>query len=204
MIYIKLFFIHLFFIIYQIYYSLYIYFYLHKIPKFNEITLKFAYFLDASWKTEIYSTIGKYINVKFNGKYYKCLNTGSYNYLGLEEEIKNYIKNNYNLNDNYIKPNLEEKIKCQNEISKFLKTEDTKIFSTGYGGNVFSIVSIFENTIIFSDEKNHASILQGMKLLKNSKVIVFKHNDMQDLEKKITENIKIFFCNIITIFPINT
>ena len=36
---------------------------------------------------------------------------------------------------------------------------------------------------IFSDELNHASIVEACKL-SGSKIKIFKHNDMDDLEKK--------------------
>lgn len=78
--------------------------------------------------------------------------------------------------------------KLEEEISKFKNTEDTLIFNTGYMANVGVISAICdENYYIFSDELNHASIIDGCRLSK-AKTIVYKHNDMNDLENKIKSN----------------
>ena len=53
--------------------------------------------------------------------------------------------------------------------------------------NVGVISAICEDGYyIFSDELNHASIIDGCKLSKG-KIIVYKHNDMDDLYRKISE-----------------
>lgn len=78
--------------------------------------------------------------------------------------------------------------KLEEEISKFKNVEDTLIFNTGYMANVGVITAICDdNYYIFSDELNHASIIDGCRLSK-AKTIVYKHNDMSDLENKINAN----------------
>ena len=47
-----------------------------------------------------------------------------------------------------------------------------------------------ENDVIFSDQLNHASIIDGTRISK-AKVRVYKHKDTNDLEKKINEEIKV-------------
>jgi len=51
----------------------------------------------------------------------------------------------------------------------------------------FDLPSKASDSVIFSDEKNHGSIVDGIRLSKARRVI-FKHNDTEDLKKKILEN----------------
>jgi len=44
-----------------------------------------------------------------------------------------------------------------------------------------------EKGLIFSDELNHASIVDGCRLSK-TEVIVYKHNDVEDLERKLKKH----------------
>ena len=77
---------------------------------------------------------------------------------------------------------------CENLISKFKNKEDSILYSSGYLCNVGSISSLFyEDFVIFSDELNHSSIISGIKLTK-SKCVIYKHSDINDLNKKIKEN----------------
>lgn len=73
----------------------------------------------------------------------------------------------------------------ENKLAQFKGTEAALVFNTGYMANV-GIISALCNSeaVIFSDEYNHASIIDGCHLAK-SKIVVYKHNDMQDLEAKI-------------------
>lgn len=74
----------------------------------------------------------------------------------------------------------------EHDLSLFKGTEATLLFNTGYMANVGIISALFKNekAVIFSDELNHASIIDGCKL-SGQKIVVYKHNDMEDLEEKI-------------------
>ena len=73
----------------------------------------------------------------------------------------------------------------EKEIAEFKGCEAALVFNTGYMANVGVISSIMEeDDVIFSDELNHASIIDGCRLSK-AKCVVFKHSNMQDLEKCI-------------------
>lgn len=73
----------------------------------------------------------------------------------------------------------------ENYISKFFNRESSLVFNSGYAANIGTISAICdESYTIFSDELNHASIIDGCKLSKG-KTVVFKHKDMDDLYKKI-------------------
>ncbi|AUR50997.1 glycine C-acetyltransferase [Aquella oligotrophica] len=70
-------------------------------------------------------------------------------------------------------------------ISKFLGFEDTILFSSCFdaNGGVFETMLGAEDAII-SDELNHASIIDGVRLCK-AKRFRYKNNNMQDLEEQL-------------------
>lgn len=74
-------------------------------------------------------------------------------------------------------------------LAHFKNTEAALIFNTGYMANVgilSALGSLFkkQNAVIFSDELNHASIIDGCHL-SDMQIVIYKHNDMEDLEEKI-------------------
>ena len=73
------------------------------------------------------------------------------------------------------------------EIAKFKGEEAAITFNTGYMANVGTISALCgKNDFIFSDELNHASIIDGIRLSR-AKCFVYKHNDLADLERVIDE-----------------
>ena len=73
----------------------------------------------------------------------------------------------------------------ESKLAQFKGTEAALVFNTGYMANVGIISAICNSeSVIFSDEYNHASIIDGARLYK-ARIVVYKHNDMQDLEAKI-------------------
>ena len=72
-------------------------------------------------------------------------------------------------------------------IAKFKGEESSITFNTGYMANVGTISALCgKNDFIFSDELNHASIIDGIRLSR-AKCFVYKHNDMADLQRVIQE-----------------
>ena len=72
-------------------------------------------------------------------------------------------------------------------IARFKGEEAAITFNTGYMANVGTISALCgKNDFIFSDELNHASIIDGIRLSR-AKCIVYKHNDLADLERVIKE-----------------
>lgn len=76
----------------------------------------------------------------------------------------------------------------ENAISKFLGTEDTILYSSCFdaNGGLFETLLGPEDAII-SDELNHASIIDGVRLCKAQR-FRYRNNDMQDLEEKLKES----------------
>jgi len=75
----------------------------------------------------------------------------------------------------------------EEKISSFLGTEDTILYAAAFdaNGGVFEPLFGSEDAII-SDELNHASIIDGVRLCKAMRYR-FKHNDMADLEKQLED-----------------
>ncbi len=70
----------------------------------------------------------------------------------------------------------------EQKISEFLGTEDTILYAAAFDANGGVFEPLFnEQDAIISDELNHASIIDGVRLCK-AKRMRYKHNDMQDLE----------------------
>jgi glycine C-acetyltransferase len=72
-------------------------------------------------------------------------------------------------------------------LSKFLGTEDTILYPSAFdaNGGLFETLLGPEDAVI-SDELNHASIIDGIRLCKAQRAR-YKHNDMADLEAKLKE-----------------
>lgn len=75
----------------------------------------------------------------------------------------------------------------EKKISAFLGTDDTILYAAAFdaNGGLFEPLFGAEDAII-SDELNHASIIDGVRLCKAMRYR-YKHNDMADLAKKLSE-----------------
>ncbi len=70
----------------------------------------------------------------------------------------------------------------ENRLARFKQTEAALVFSTGYQANLGVISALMDvQDIAFSDELNHASIIDGCRL-SGTQVRVFPHNDLAALE----------------------
>jgi glycine C-acetyltransferase len=76
----------------------------------------------------------------------------------------------------------------EEKLAKFLGTEDTILYVACFdaNGGVFEPL-LGENDAIISDELNHASIIDGVRLTKSRRGR-YKHNDMADLEAQLQAN----------------
>ena len=73
----------------------------------------------------------------------------------------------------------------EKKISDFLGMEDTILYAAAFDANsgVFEPL-LNEEDVIISDELNHASLIDGMRLCK-AKKLRYTHNNMEDLEKQL-------------------
>lgn len=73
----------------------------------------------------------------------------------------------------------------ERKISEFLGTEDTILYAAAFDANGGVFEPLFnEQDAIISDELNHASIIDGVRLCKAQRQR-YKHDDMADLEEKL-------------------
>lgn len=72
---------------------------------------------------------------------------------------------------------------CERELAEFLNFPRALFFSSGYAANVGTIQALVgAEDVVFSDELNHASLIDGMRLSR-AKVHVYRHNDMEHLRE---------------------
>jgi len=113
----------------------------------------------------------------------KLLNFSSNDYLGIKPEKIKYSQ--FQSSSRLVSGNDQSFSILEKKLSSHKSQEKTIIFPTGYMANLGVISSLAgKQDTIFSDELNHASIVEACKL-SSSKIKIFKHNDMDDLEKKV-------------------
>ena len=77
---------------------------------------------------------------------------------------------------------------CEAFLAEQFQSEAAILFSSGYMANLAFFSSVPQKgDIVFYDELAHACIKDGLRL-SFAKRIPFKHNDLNDLERKLTEN----------------
>jgi glycine C-acetyltransferase len=83
-------------------------------------------------------------------------------------------------------------IEVEKRLAKFKGTESSLIYQTGFAANAGLIPQLAgKGDIIISDELNHGSIIDGVRLTKTDRAI-YKHRDMGDLEKVLKDADKKF------------
>ena len=113
----------------------------------------------------------------------RLINLSSNDYLGLGfnkiPTMQTQSSSRLVAGNDFLFERLEEK------LAQHKSQEAALIFPTGYMANL-GIISILpqKNDLILSDELNHASIIDSCKLSEARKII-YKHNDVYDLENKL-------------------
>ncbi len=129
-----------------------------------------------------------------NGK--KVINLSSNNYLGFANHPR--MKKaaiaaieEYGVGAGAVRP-INGNMKLHDDLEKLLaefkREEAVIVFQSGFNCNAGTIQAVVgDGDLIISDELNHASIIDGCRLTKAKKT-VFKHSDMEDLERVLKEN----------------
>ncbi len=116
----------------------------------------------------------------------KSINLCSNDYLGISfTKVKiNQMQSSSRL----VSGNDELYKKLEDKLSKHKSQQASLVYPTGYMANLGVITAIAKkNDLILSDELNHASIIESCKL-SGSKVLIYKHNDMEDLTRKLKQS----------------
>ena len=123
----------------------------------------------------------------------KVLNFCANNYLGLASNKKVIARAKETLDSHgfgmasvrFICGTQDIHKKLENKISEFLDKEDTILYAAAFDANGGLFEPLFnDQDAIISDELNHASIIDGIRLCK-AKRFRYKHNDMKDLEEQL-------------------
>ncbi|WP_165175589.1 8-amino-7-oxononanoate synthase [Desulfovibrio sp. ZJ369] len=78
--------------------------------------------------------------------------------------------------------------RLERRLAAFKQAQAALLFNTGYMANVGVITALCRKEwVIFSDELNHASIIDGCRQSR-AQIVVYRHNDMEDLEAKARQH----------------
>ena len=125
-------------------------------------------------------------HITINGK--KLINLCSNDYLGIKStSIK---KSQFQSSSRLVSGNDDSYKSLEEVLAKHKSQQKCLVYPTGYMANLGSISTVAKKgDLILSDELNHVSIIESCKL-SDAKVSIYKHNDMEDLRKKIRQNVK--------------
>ncbi|XP_012685285.1 serine palmitoyltransferase 3 [Clupea harengus] len=124
------------------------------------------------------------------------INMGSYNYLGFAENNADFLRTVADKTSEYgvgvcstrqELGNLSIHEELEKLVAEFLGVESALTFGMGFATNSMNIPALVgKGCLILSDELNHASLVLGARL-SGAMIRVFKHNNMQSLEKLLKE-----------------
>jgi len=146
---------------------------------------------NGKWPHIIESGEGAYLTIKGSRK----LNFCSSHYLGfavdsrLAEAVAKAAKE-YGIGTGYrtLAGTHKLHIELEEAIAKFKETEAAVVLSSAYMANAAAIQSIIgKEDIVISDELNHASIIDAVRLSGVKNKFIYKHGDMGSLEEKLKE-----------------
>lgn len=135
---------------------------------------------------------GQDTEVMINGQ--RVLMFGSNSYLGLTnhpkiKEASKKATDKYGTGcagSRFLNGTLDIHIELENRLAKYVDKEAAVLFSTGFQVNLGVLSCITgRNDYLILDEYDHASIIDGSRL-SFSRVIKYAHNDMQDLQRKLS------------------
>lgn len=159
---------------------------------------------DGLYKEERIITTPQNVEIMTNGQ--RVLNFCANNYLGLSSDPRvmaaannTFFRFGFGLSSvRFICGTQQVHKDLEKKVSEFLGTDDTILYSSAFdaNGGVFEPL-LGEQDAIISDELNHASIIDGVRLCK-AKRFRYKNNDMADLEEVLQDASEARFKLIVT------
>uniref|UniRef100_F1KV35 Serine palmitoyltransferase 2 n=1 Tax=Ascaris suum TaxID=6253 RepID=F1KV35_ASCSU len=137
---------------------------------------------------------------EFTGRVRDVINMGSYNYLGFSgtesgciETVTSTLEENgigiCGTRQEFGSTQLHNELDTM--VARFLGVEDAVCFPMGFCTNSMNISAfVNKDCLILSDELNHASLVVGSRL-SGATIVVFKHNDANDMEQKLLDSVSI-------------
>src|SRR5258708_3599323 len=135
------------------------------------------------------SSQGAWLNV--DGK--RVLNFSSNNYLGLANDPRLVAAAKHVMDEYGVGPAAVRSIagttvlhvQLENKLAAFKGVEAAVTFQSGFNANLATIPALVgKDDVIFSDELNHASIIDGARLSR-AEIVRYAHGDPDDLRKQI-------------------
>ena len=167
--------------------------------------------LQDCWNRPLCSGPGVYVDVMERGSndgnctlfttgvHKRCLNLGSYNYLGFADGWKEVCGSSVigavdewpvsmsSSRMDFGNIALHEQLECA--VAEFVGKEAAFVYAMGYGTNTSTVPALMgPGSLIISDSLNHTSIVNGARS-SDSKILVFRHNDPSNLEEILREAI---------------
>lgn len=133
-----------------------------------------------------------------NGK--KVLNFCSNNYLGFAGDkrlTKAVIRaiNKFGVGPGAVRTlsgTMKIHLDAEAALAKFKKAEATLLLQSGFVANIIAIQTIMDKEdIVISDELNHASIIDAIRVSQIKNKFIYKHGDMAELEARLKEAVKL-------------
>jgi serine palmitoyltransferase len=138
---------------------------------------------------------GKY---SLRGTTRKCLNLGSYNYLGFgdpdspcKDEVLKAVEaySSHTCSSRIQLGTTSLHLELEKTVARFVGKEAAMVFGMGFGTNSTGIPALVgKGGLVISDALNHSSIVTGARS-SGASITTFKHNDVKDLERVIRKSI---------------
>ena len=128
----------------------------------------------------------------------KLLNFCSNNYLGFAQDkrlVSAVVKavKKYGVGAGAVRPisgNLKLHMEAEKALATFKGQEAAFLLPGGFIANIVAIATVVgKEDIVISDELNHASIIDAIKLAQVKNKFIYKHGDMRELEMRLKETV---------------